>query len=166
MIIVRLSKALTVAAIALLFSLVAFGNITDYSTNLPFVQHVLMMDTTFPAASIRYRAINVEALHHAAYLMIISTEVISAALCWVGAVQLFKHLKSDAITFGRAKNSAVAGLTIGYLLWQVGLIIVGGEWFGMWMSHEWNGIDSAFRFLVMTLGALIYISLPDADRLE
>ena len=33
----------------------------------------------------------------------------------------------------------------------------------MWMSHEWNGVESAFRFLVMTLGALVYVSLPDRD---
>jgi len=65
--------------------------------------------------------------------------------------------------FNRAKRAAVAGLTLGYLLWQVGLIAIGSEWFGMWMSHEWNGVEGAFRFLVMTLGVLIYVSLPDGE---
>ncbi len=46
--IVRLSKALLVCAIALFASLVAFGNITDYGSNFAFVRHVFMMDTIFP----------------------------------------------------------------------------------------------------------------------
>ncbi|ACL57652.1 DUF2165 family protein [Methylobacterium nodulans] len=163
MTLVRLSKTLVVAAVALLFSLVAFGNITDFGTNLPFVQHVLMMDTTFPGATIRYRAVTAPALHQAAYLIIIMIEISSAALCWIGFIQLLRHLRGKAVAFNRAKSVAIAGLTLGYLLWQVGLIAIGGEWFGMWMSHEWNGIESSFRFLVMTLGALIYVSLPDMD---
>jgi len=47
MIIVRAAKIAMIAAIALFATLVAFGNITDYGTNLAFVQHVLSMDTIF-----------------------------------------------------------------------------------------------------------------------
>ncbi|MBV8157066.1 MAG: DUF2165 family protein, partial [Dyella sp.] len=43
--VVRLSKILLMAAIALWLALVAFGNLTDYGSNWPFVQHVLAMDT-------------------------------------------------------------------------------------------------------------------------
>ena len=43
--IIRLSKALLVCAIALFATLVAFGNITDYGSNFAFVRHVFMMDT-------------------------------------------------------------------------------------------------------------------------
>ena len=45
---IRLVKAVLVAAVALFFTLVAFGNVTDYGSNWLFVQHVLSMDTTFP----------------------------------------------------------------------------------------------------------------------
>ena len=54
MLITRLSKVALVAAIAFYASLVAFGNITDYA----FIQHVLSMDTMFPNATIKYRAID------------------------------------------------------------------------------------------------------------
>ena len=54
---VRTSQSILVAAVALWVSLVAFGNITDYGTNLDFVNHVLSMDTVFPDTTIRYRAI-------------------------------------------------------------------------------------------------------------
>ena len=72
MLVLRASKAITVAAMGLLVSHVAFGNITDYETNFAFVQHVLLMDTTFPSSTIHYRAITNPALHHAAYAGIIT----------------------------------------------------------------------------------------------
>src|SRR5215203_3203570 len=75
MLVLRASKtmAVAVAAMGLLVSLVAFGNLTDYDTNFAFVQHVLLMDTTFPSSTIRYRAITNPALHHAAYALIIES---------------------------------------------------------------------------------------------
>ena len=67
MIAIRAAKIAMIAAIALFATLVAFGNITDYSTNFVFVQHVLSMDSMFPFSTIKYRAITSPALHHAAY---------------------------------------------------------------------------------------------------
>jgi predicted small integral membrane protein len=166
MLVLRASKTMAVAVIALLVSLVAFGNLTDYDTNFAFVQHVLLMDTTFPSSTIRYRAITNPVLHHAAYALIIAAEVLTAALCWMGALQLLRHIGDTGQGFNRAKRTAIAGLTVGFLLWQVGFLAIGGEWFGMWMSQQWNGIPSAFRYLVMTLGVLIFLSLPDHDTSE
>ena len=80
MLILRASKAIAVAAMGLLVSLVAFGNLTDYDTNFAFVQHVLLMDTVFPSSTIRYRAITNLALHHAAYALIIATEILTCPL--------------------------------------------------------------------------------------
>jgi predicted small integral membrane protein len=166
MLVLRASKAIAAAAMGLLVSLVAFGNLTDYDTNFAFVQHVLLMDTIFPNATIRYRAITNPALHHAAYALIIAAEVMTAALCWIGAFQLLRHLSDTGQGFNRAKRTAIAGLTVGFLLWQVGFIAIGGEWYGMWMSQQWNGIPSAFRYLVMTLVTLIFLSLPDHEISE
>jgi predicted small integral membrane protein len=163
---IRASKVAMVAAMALLVSLVAFGNITDYGTNRAFVRHVLMMDTIFPEATIRYRAINSPALHQAAYILIIGVELLTALICWIGTFRLMRHLRHDARSFNRAKAPAILGLTLGFLLWQVGFMSIGGEWFGMWMSKEWNGVPSAFRFLMTILGVLIYLSLPDGDNLD
>jgi hypothetical protein len=80
MLVLRASKAIAAAAMALLVSLVAFGNLTDYDTNFAFVQHVLLMDTIFPSATIHYRAIPNPALHHAVYALIIAAEVIRGPL--------------------------------------------------------------------------------------
>lgn len=163
MVIVRASKAAMVAAIALWASLVAFGNITDYGTNFAFVQHVLSMDTVFPDTTIRYRAVTSPALHHAAYLLIIAAETLTALLCWAGAFRMGQRLRAPAADFARSKAYAVAGLTLGFLVWQVGFMAIGGEWFGMWMSQQWNGVPSAFRFLVTIIAVLIYVVLPDGE---
>jgi predicted small integral membrane protein len=163
MIAIRLAKIVMVAAIALFATLVTFGNLTDYGTNFVFVQHVLSMDSIFPDSTITYRAITSPALHHAAYALIIATEAATALLCWIGTAALLRRLKAEAASFNRAKTFAVIGLTLGFLLWQVGFMSIGGEWFGMWQSAKWNGVPSAFRFVVVILAVLIFVAMRDEE---
>lgn len=159
----RLSKIALVAGLALLVSLVAFGNITDYGSNFAFVRHVLAMDTIFPDATIRYRAITAPTLQHAAYVLIIAVQVATALLCWAGAWRMWLRRRAPAALFQRAKGLAVAGLSLGVVLWLVGFMAIGGEWFGMWMSSQWNGIETSFRLVALLLGALIYLGQAEAD---
>jgi predicted small integral membrane protein len=162
-VIARISKTALVAAVGLWASLVAFGNITDYGTNFGFVEHVLSMETVFPDTTIKYRAITNPVVHHAAYILIIAAEAATAVLCWIGTLRMLRDIRKPAGTFDRSKGAAIAGLTVGVLTWQVGFMAIGGEWFGMWMSQQWNGVPSAFRFVVTILGVLIYVAIPD-DR--
>jgi predicted small integral membrane protein len=37
------------------------------------------------------------------------------------------------------------------------------EWFGMWQSQQWNGVPSAFRFLITIIAVLIFVALPDQE---
>ncbi|MER1968902.1 DUF2165 domain-containing protein [Castellaniella sp. GW247-6E4] len=161
--VIRYSKLLLTAAIALFASLVSFGNITDYGSNFAFVQHVLLMDTIFPTATIQYRAIDSVAVHHAVYIFIIALETLTAVLCWVGAWRMFRGRYASAAEFNRRKHMAIAGLTLGFLVWQVGFMSVGGEWFGMWMSEQWNGVASAFQFFATIGIVLIYVAQRDGD---
>lgn len=161
--IIRYSKTAFVAAIALFASLVAFGNITDYGSNFAFVHHVMLMDTIFADATIHYRAIESTTLHHLFYIAIIVAETLTAVLCWWGALRLLRHAKAPAREFNRAKNIAVSGLALGFLVWQVAFMSIGGEWFGMWMSSQWNGVPDAFRFFITILLVLIYLVQRDDD---
>jgi predicted small integral membrane protein len=163
MLITRLVKIAFVAAIAFFATLVSFGNITDYGTNYEFVQHVLSMDTIFPNSTIRYRAITSPGLHTAAYWLVIATEILVALLCWIGAYAMLSHMRASAAAFNGSKGWAIAGLALGFLLWQVGFMTIGGEWFGMWMSHEWNGIDDAFHFVMIIIAVLIFVTMPDGE---
>jgi predicted small integral membrane protein len=160
---IRLAKISCVAALALYIALVAFGNITDYGTNFVFVAHVLDMDQILPRSDIRWRAVASPLLHHAFYILIIAAESAVAGLAAAGAVAMLRRLRDEALAFHRAKSIAVAGLTLGFLLYEVGFIAIGGEWFGMWQAPESQGAASAFRIVMTMLGALIFISLKDEE---
>lgn len=164
MLITRLAKTAFVAAAAFLATLVAFGNITDYGTNFAFIRQVFMMESLLPGSTIGYRAIVNPMIHHVAYMLIITAQTLTALLCWIGAVRMSGHLRSDARAFDRSKGWAIGGLAISFLVWQVGFMSIGGEWFGMWMSEARSGIDSAFRFFMTMIAILIFVSLPEAER--
>ena len=122
MVLIRCSKILLVASVALFTTLVVFNNITDYGSNYAFVEHVLRMDTTFPNNKGMWRAITSPTLHHAAYMLIILVEGITALLCWAGAVKLLGALRKGVIEFNRSKNVAIAGLTLGSAFGLWGLL--------------------------------------------
>ncbi|MFT4434688.1 DUF2165 family protein [Caballeronia sp. 15715] len=164
--IVRVSKLLLVMAMALLTSLVSFGNLTDYGSNLAFVQHVFLMDTTFPGNANRYRAITSPVVQNAGYALIISLETATAVGCWIGAFNIWRARRAAGPAFSRAKRMAIAGLTLGFLTWQVSFMSIGGEWFDMWMSTTWNGEESAFRFFTTFALVLIFVSLRNDDIAE
>ncbi len=160
----RYSKIALVWAIALNTSLVVFNNLTDYDSNFWFVVHVLTMDTTFPDNQGMWRAINSSAFHHLLYWIIILVETATALLCWWGGARLLRarHQVQD---FNQAKGIAVAGLTLGIILWFTGFITIGGEWFLMWQSDVWNGSQSAFRLIVVFGITLLYLARSD-DALD
>ncbi len=161
---IRLSKAFCVLAMALFASLVSFGNITDYETNFAFVQHVFSMDTIFPDSHIKYRAIESPIIHTIGYIGIIAMETLTAIFCWIGGFMLLKNVKSPVSQFNQSKKWAVIGLALGFLTWQVAFMSVGGEWFGMWMSKQWNGVPDAFRFFITMLIVLIFVVMPDREE--
>src|SRR5262249_9278343 len=121
------------------------------------------MDTLCTPAAIKYRTITDPALQRAAYALIIATEAATAVLCWIGAGVLARQLSADAAAFNRAKSFAIVGLTLGFLLWHVGFMSIGGEWFGMWESQRWDGVPSAFRFLMTSIAVLIFVAIPDQE---
>jgi predicted small integral membrane protein len=72
-------------------------------------------------------------------------------------------VRDAATRFNQSKDLIVVALTLGFLLYQFGFVTIGGEWFGMWMSQQWNGVPSAFRFVVTIIAVLIFVLLPDSE---
>ena len=159
----RLSKVVLVLAIALYAALVAFNNLTDYDSNFAIVSHVLKMDTTFPDNNGLWRAIESPLIHHGAYGLIIFIEIVIAGLCGWGGFRLYKNIQNPAF-FNQAKKLAVLGLTLGFILWFAGFMIIGGEWFLMWQSEAANGQQAAFRLVVIIGIILIYLSQIDEEK--
>jgi predicted small integral membrane protein len=153
----RLGLFIAIAGSGIMTFLIAFTNITDYATNFDFVKHVLSMDTIFENSTVKYRSISHDTFHHAAYIFIILLEAAISYFFISSAFQLYKHLKNDKQQFNTAKKNAYIGINLGLLLWFVGFTVVGGEWFAMWQSSEWNGLDAAYR--INTFFILTYLTL-------
>ena len=159
----RYSKIALVLILASFSSMVAINNLTDYWSNFEFVRHVLSMDTTLPDNQAMYRSIHSVWVWHAAYALIILGELLTAVMLARGGVALWKARYSRGNDFHRTKGIAILGLTAGFTVWLFGFMVVGGEWFLMWQSPDWNGQQAAFRFYVAILGCLIYVNQFDTD---
>ncbi len=143
--------------LGLCFGLIAFNNAVDYGTNFQFVKHVLSMDSLPPDPRVAWHAVKLPALHHLAYLVIIAWEALAAILCLAGGARMAFHVKSP--DFNSAKKYALCGLWAGVLLWSLGFITIGGEWFMMWESPAWNGELAAFRMFTVNSVALLFLYL-------
>ncbi|OJX70939.1 MAG: hypothetical protein BGO95_05065 [Micrococcales bacterium 73-13] len=157
--------AVLTALNGLFILLVAFGNITDYSTNQAFVQHVLSMDTTNFGGTpgqgldpdVMWHAIADPVLQNIGYVLIILWESAAGVILAVG----FGYWIAER---GRGYRTARALSTIGLLMIAVlfmgGFIAIGGEWFQMWRSAAWNGEDAALRSAILAVASLVFVHLP------
>jgi predicted small integral membrane protein len=162
----RVAKILLVAASASFYTLVVFNNVTDYDSNYKFVRHVLLMDSTFPGNHSMWRAIHASWMHTVVYDLIIAWELISMLLIWAGAVQLLRAVGKTTIEFHNAKRLAIAGLTVGMLMWFGAFVIIGGEWFLMWQSRIWNGQEPGFRMFLVEGVVLLLLLTAEAEDSE
>jgi len=153
-----------VACNALYISLVAFGNITDYDTNLAFVQHVLSMDTTnFGGEAgtgldpdVMWRAISDPLVWNIGYIGIIVWESVAGIVLIVASVLWLRAFAARG-SYETPKALSSIGLLMIVLLFFAGFIAIGGEWFSMWRSIAWNGEETAFRNAMLASVTLVLI---------
>jgi predicted small integral membrane protein len=152
----------------LYLAFVAFGNITDYDTNEPFVQHVLAMDTTNFGAEpgtnldddVMWRAIENDTVQTIAYIGIIAAETLGAViLLWAAVLWIL-----DGNTgYRKARALSTLGLLVFIAIFMGGFIAIGGEWFQMWKSDAWNGLDPAFRNSALAMLTLVLVQVRTAE---
>ncbi|NBE50984.1 DUF2165 domain-containing protein [Streptomyces boluensis] len=175
---------LPVAALALTgtlaayITLVAFGNLTDFGTNREFVRHVLAMDTTFGDKDVMWRAVGSRLLQDLAYVAVIAWEVLAAVVLVTATVLWFRALRSRTeertpyaryakyARYERARRATTLGAVMLMLLFGLGFVAVGGEWFSMWQSSKWNGLDAAARNFTLAGFVLLLVHLPSAQWTE
>ena len=159
----RRLKILMIGGLALLCGFILAGNIHDPGSNLLFVQHVFSMDTIIPVSAMADHAIPAPLLWRIGFWMIVTGEGLAAAFFALGALELLRARKSSARDFYQAKRFVFAGAGCGFLVWFVGFLAIGGEWFAMWQSQVWNGQQPAFRIFASILLVLIFVAQPDAE---
>jgi len=162
MTILRVCKSIVCLSLAIFTLLVCLNNLMDYNSNYTFVQHTLSMDTVFQGNTLKYRAILDPFIWSLAYGLIIFAEFLTGVLLLIGAIGLLKNIHSP-VAFKKAKNWVYLGCLVGFLLWFFGFIVIGGEWFCMWQSEQWNGIEAAFRFVVIIMFTLLFTAMPEPE---
>jgi predicted small integral membrane protein len=143
--------------VALYIFLVAFGNITDPDTNEAFVRHVLSMDTTFQDKDLMWRAITSKTVQDVGYVGIIVWESLTAVILFWATASWVRALRTGL--FDRPRRLSTVGFLMFEILFLGGFITIGGEWFAMWQSKTWNGLDPAFRNAMIAAFALVLIHL-------
>jgi predicted small integral membrane protein len=150
---------------ALYIALVAFGNITDFDTNYAFVQHVLAMDTTNfgqePGTGldpdVMWRAIEMPWIWTAAYVGVIVWEMLAALVLIAACVAWVRAFAGRRAAYDTPRALSTIGLLMIVVLFFGGFITIGGEWFNMWRSVSWNGLDPAFRNATLAAITLVLI---------
>jgi predicted small integral membrane protein len=151
----HLAATLLTATVALYIALVAFGNITDFGTNQQFVRHVLAMDTTFKDDDLMWRAVSGKGLQDAVYVVIIVWETLAAFVLVYGTWLWVRRADEQARRF------STYGLLMLMVLFGAGFIAVGGEWFAMWQSKDWNGLEAATRVFLLSGVVLVVVQLTE-----
>ena len=162
--ITRMAKTMLLAGVALFYTLVVFNNLTDFDSNYQFVRHVLTMDTTLPGNHGLWRAMYSQAWHLAFYIGIIAWEIATTILLWWGFAVLLRAVRLGTDEFNMAKRVPVLALSLSLLMWLVAFLAVGGEWFLMWQSHDWNGQEAAFRNFAVVGLVLLILMQPETDQ--
>lgn len=157
----RLLQAFTLFSAGLYGLFVLMGNLMDYDSNYQFVKHVLSMDTTFEGNALMWRAITVPWMWTVGYIGIILAEAVFAGLGLIGGIKLFLRRDADAATFNRAKSWGYGAYGVGFLIWFIGFIVIGSEWFAMWQSSTWNGKDTAMPLAILWAGFAVLLALGD-----
>ncbi|MCO1581039.1 DUF2165 domain-containing protein [Crossiella sp. SN42] len=154
----RTVGAVLTGVTALYLALVVFNNLTDFGTNHAFVQHVFAMDTTFKSPNTMWRAITSPALVNIAYVLIIAWEAATAIVLVIATVS---WVRADVEV---ARRISGLGLSMQLLLFGGGFIAIGGEWFCMWQSKQWNGLQAALQNVI--IGGLVLIVTQVAGRVR
>lgn len=155
------------AVSAVYYLLVAFGNITDYSSNEPFVRAVVGMSDGFSGEGITdpdltWRRITEPWIQTGIYWAIIAWEVLTglvlawATFAWIRALR-------TRTGFTAARGLSTLGWLMGVLLFFGGFLTIGGEWWAMWQNATFNGQEPAFRNTVLALAGILLAHLPSPD---
>ena len=156
----RIAKFILLCSAAIFYFITVFNNIADYSANLRFIQNVAGMTDTFND-TLLWRRMESDFMHWLLYIVIIGWELLAGVLCVYAAFLMWKYRK-EAVLFKRAIAAGMIAHVFSLLLWYFAFIIIGGQWFLMWQSENWNGQDAAFRMIGITGLILLFHGLyPD-----
>jgi predicted small integral membrane protein len=157
----RLAKVVATAILAALALSAAYNNVVDYEAGFEWVRHIMSLDTVKPSNGAVGRAITDLNVMTAVYIASILAQAL-AGLCFAtAALAMLRRLRGPVGKFVMAKRWLPLGAVFGLLVWFLGWMVVGGQYFAAWQMGLWDPQDSAFRLYMTMMGVLIFVSLPE-----
>ncbi|MGW5877691.1 DUF2165 family protein [Nocardiopsis terrae] len=154
-----LPQLLVLVGMAAWLTLIMINNITDSGTNIHLIGRVLTMEdmvgNPHQGQGLLGRALSGDLAAPALYGVIAYQAVSSALLWWAAAAHLLLALgRGDgtrATRLGNVALSALAGLAL--------MFLVGGLWFGYWITF--GPVQQVhFTLLLVAVGGLVLVNLP------
>ena len=154
----RVVTSLFILMVGAYYLVVGFDNITNptnpNASNWPFVQGVLSGDGVPADSGFEWRFIDATWFQAISYIMIMTLETITGIVLLVAG---FKGLRGshNAARWSSAQKWTFIGGFLGLGVFFFGFMVVGGNWFIMYLNSKWNGLEPAFQNSVMTVSMLI-----------
>lgn len=157
----RTATSVFVLMVASYYLVVAFDNITNptnpNASNWPFVQGVLSGDGVPVDSGFEWRFIDATWFQAASYIGIIAMESITGILLLIAGI-LGVRGASSSVRWASAQRWTYVGGLAGLAVFFFGFMVVGGNWFIMYLNSNWNGLEPAFQNSVVTLAMLLLVT--------
>ena len=158
----RVVTSLFVLMVASYYLLVAFDNITDptnpNASNWPFVQGVLSGDGVPADSGFGWRFIDATWFQVLSYIGIITMESLAGIVLLIAGILGLRSARSTQ-GWNRSQRWTFLGGIFGLTVFMFGFIVVGGNWFIMYLNSKYNGLDPAFQNSVIVLAMVIFTAL-------
>ncbi|MEM8621597.1 MAG: DUF2165 domain-containing protein [Actinomycetota bacterium] len=152
----RLAASTFVLMTASYYLVVGLDNVSNPSSNWAYVVGVISGDGVPADSGFEWRFIDATWFHALVYAIIIAGELAAGGVLACSAVAGFRRTRSSA-DWADAQRGAILGCLIGLAVFFVGFIVIGGNWWVMYMNQNWNGLTAAFQNSVMTALTLIVV---------
>ncbi len=157
----RVAASIFVLMVASYYLVVAFDNITNpvnpNGSNWPFVQGVISGDGVPANSGFGWRFIDATWFHATGYPGVIAGESITGILLLIAGVSGLRSSRTCP-RWGASQKWTYAGGIVGLAVFFFGFMVVGGNWFIMYLNSKWNGLEPAFQNAVMTMLMLVFVT--------
>ena len=156
----RIAASILVLMTASYYLVVAFDNITNPSNpnagNWNFVKGVLSGDGVPADSGFEWRFIGATWFQVVSYVGVIVGEALTGLVLLFAGVQGLRRSAQRA-QWASVQRFTFLGSILGLLVFYFGFMVVGGNWFIMYLNSKWNGMTPAFQNSVMTAFTLVVV---------
>lgn len=157
----RVAASGFVLMVAAYYLMVAFDNLTNpmnpNASNWPMVQGVLSGDGVPADSGFGWHFIDATPVQVLAYLAIVAAEAIAGIALLIGGSRGLQLSRTHDRWAGAQRWTYLGG-TVGLGLFFLGFMVIGGNWFIMYLNAKWNALQPAFQNSAMTALMLVLVT--------